>query len=166
MDRGAKQHLFFYFRTMEIILGKGIGKLVLGASLDHMQNHIGKPNRHFEDEDDSNLVILQYNELQVQLTFFKDEGSRLGNISSINKDLSFAGQKIIGMSIDEATEWFEKNGVADEWDREEFQSFTSHFHEQYQLELHEEYGVITHFELGVPFKNDDEYQWPSTLNQV
>ena len=33
-------------------------------------------------------------------------------------------------------------------------------------ELHEEYGVVTHFEIGVPFKNDDEYAWPSVLSKV
>ncbi|MGB1031989.1 MAG: hypothetical protein ACPGWM_05215 [Flavobacteriales bacterium] len=151
---------------MEITLGTGIERLIFGSTLEQVQQHIGKPDRHFEDEDDSNLVILQYNKIQVQLTFFKDEGNKLGNISTIQKDLTFAGEKFIGKPIDAVTEWFEKKGVSDEWDREEFQSFTSHFHEQYQLELHEEYGIVTHFEIGVPFKNDDEYAWPSVLSKI
>lgn len=146
---------------MEITLGKGIDKLVFGAGLEQVQQLIGKPDRHFDDEDDDNVVILQYNKLQVQLTFYKDEGNKLGNISSINNELKMKGETFIGKPLELVVALFEKNGVKDEWDREEFQSFTSHFHDQFQLELHEEFGIVTHFEIGVPFMNDDEYQWPT-----
>jgi hypothetical protein len=42
---------------------------------------------------------------------------------------------------------------------EDYNSFVTYISEEYWLVLNVEYDEVTDIELGVPFKNDDEYDW-------
>jgi len=49
----------------------------------------------------------------------------------------------------------------DEWELEEYHSFSTHFNDKYWLTLHSEFESVTNLELGVPFENDEDYKWPN-----
>lgn len=49
---------------------------------------------------------------------------------------------------------------SESWEKEEYDSFNIYFLESDWLTLNVEYERVTDIELGVPFKNEDEYDWP------
>lgn len=144
---------------MEIQLGKGIGKLKFGMSQSDVESILGKPDRiQMEAENDNNL-IADYNEIKIRVTYYKDEDNKFSFIRSKNKNLTYNGFPIIDVNLNKLkNEIFNQN--IDNWEIEEYGSFTSHFNEEFWLTLDEEYGVVVGLELGVPFKEDGNYDWP------
>ena len=145
---------------MELKLKIGIGELKFGMSQSECIQILGQPNRTILDEDDENELILQFNLYKTRLTFYKNENGKLGYIRTANPDLRFKGKLIINESISVL-----KNNVflkeCYDFEREDLESFYTHFNEENWLTLHEEYGEVTDIELGVPFKkNNEDYNWP------
>ena len=69
-----------------------------------------------------------------------------------------------GLVGSESSVFFAKKGfenVIKEWEIEDYHSFTAHFNEKLWLTLHSEFEQVTQLELGVPFKNENEYNWPT-----
>ena len=48
-----------------------------------------------------------------------------------------------------------------EWDKNEFDFLISYFNEKFWLNLNCEYGNVIDVEMGVPFKDEEEYNWPN-----
>ncbi len=112
------------------------------------------------DEYDENEQKLEWNKLKLRLTFQIDENDRLTYIVSKNPKLNYGGQKLIGIDTE-----IVKNKIfaelATEWEVETYESFQTYFYEPYWLTLRSEFGEISEIEMGVPFKNENEYDWPN-----
>ena len=65
---------------------------------------------------------------------------------------------MIGQSVNAVMQLFEQVDD-DEWDVESHQFFDSYFCERLWLVLNVEYGEVTDVEIGVPFKNEEQYDW-------
>ena len=46
------------------------------------------------------------------------------------------------------------------WEIGDYELFQTHFNEPNWLTLHSEFGEIHEIEMGVPFKNENEYDFP------
>ncbi|MEQ9089799.1 MAG: hypothetical protein RIE52_01845 [Balneola sp.] len=144
---------------MEVKLGVGIGELRFGIELSEAEDLLGSFDEHKIDGDDNNRLVYVFNEKKIRLTFYKSEKNRLGYIETSNPSVSFKGIQILEKNI----EFIKKEVLGEhikDWIIDEYFSFKSHFNDEFYFSLHEEYRKVTNIELGVPFKDDEEYNWP------
>jgi hypothetical protein len=144
---------------MKINLKKGIDNLEFGLTRPEVEEIIGRPVREITNPEDDNELIWEYADQKLRLTFYQKEDNRLGYIRSSNSSLTIFDMDLIDCKIEEV-----KNRIdprTESWEKEEYFSFTTYFHESNWLTLNVEYDRITDIELGVPFKNEDEYDWPT-----
>jgi hypothetical protein len=145
---------------MEIKPKIGIDKLKFGMFRKDVLGILGNPDRIMTDEYDENEQKLEWNKLKLRLTFQLDENDRLTYFVSKNPNLNYNGQKLIGIDTEMV-----KNKIfselATEWEIEDYELFQTHFYEPFWLTLHSEFGEISEIEMGVPFKNENEYDWPN-----
>lgn len=138
----------------------GIGNLVFGTSKNEIIKILGKPNEIIIDPDDAELKMLVYNELEIKLTFRESRKNRLQYIRTSNSKLTYNGYKIINSEIE-----FVKNNIfgklISKWEIENYEFFKVYFDEKYWISLEVDYGKVTNFEIGVPFNNENEYEWPN-----
>ena len=142
---------------MELKPRIGIDRLKFGMSQAEIQGIIGEPDKSFINQDDSNQIIWEYNRNRIRLTFYADEKNRFGYFRCRSNDLTFQGKKLIDMDINQAMNGL---GNTDKFQVEEYGFFRTYFDESDWLTLNEEYGLVSEVEMGVPFKNDDDYDWP------
>jgi len=143
---------------MELKLKIGIENLKFGMTQDEVIEILGKPDRNFEDDDDDNQIISEWYEKKLRLTFYKSDNNKMGYLRTINENLFFKQEKIIGKKIDLVKDYF-KNDITS-WENTDYLSFINYFNEKYWLSLHVEFGVIVRLEMGVPFNENNEYDWP------
>ncbi len=146
---------------MNINLKTGIEKLKFGLTESQIEKLLGKPDRIIIDQDDDNQIIYQYNFLKALITFYKEEGGKLGYIRSSNPELKFDDKYIIDKDINDVKNEVFKISDSD-WEIEDYDFFETHFFETQTmyLTLNSKYGKVVSIELGVPFKNENEYNWP------
>jgi hypothetical protein len=141
---------------MEAKLKFGLDKLLFGMKQDNVEALYGKADFKYFDEDEN--IILAYNSLQSRLTFYADEDFRLGYITSVSKDLSFFGAKIIGKSKDEVISVFKSNKI-EKWETEILDGVEMLFNEDNWVFLHFDYNQLIKVEIGAVFNSQDEFDW-------
>jgi hypothetical protein len=138
---------------MKINLKNGIDLLLFGMKQADVKAIYGNPDKEFKDDDKN--VIYVYNEQKWRLTFYEDEGFRLGYIISSNPELTVLDRKVIGREIEEVkTELSFKS-----WEQENFDLAENHFNESNWLILQSEFGVIAKVEIGAIINDKDEFDW-------
>jgi hypothetical protein len=131
----------------------GIDKLLFGMKQKDVEAHYGKPNKQFNDEDAN--IIYVYNTEKMRLTFYEDEGFRLGYIISSNPELTLLEKKVIGNNVEEV----KQDLPFKTWEQEDFDSTENHFNESNWLTLQSEYGIIIRVEIGANINDKDEFDW-------
>lgn len=145
---------------MEVKIGIGIGKLIFGMLKPEVEKLIGKKDKESVDEDDDEVeVIWQFNSLKSRLSFYANEQGRLGYIRCSSTELVYKDHKIIGEKVETVLNLFKKQPDTF-WEIEDCDSFIVHSSDSHWLSIHSEYEIVTQLEIGVPFLNDDEYNWP------
>ena len=138
---------------MKINPKNGIDRLLFGMKENDVVALYGTPDKQFED-DDANRIFLYYKE-QLRLTFYEDEGFRLGYLITSNPDSVVLDKKIIGRNVEEVKKElpFKTREV------EEFDSTENHFNESNWLIFQSEYGIVIRVEIGAIISDDDEVEW-------
>ena len=144
---------------MEVKPGIGIGLVKFGMDKEEVEFLFGEPSEKEIDQEDENKEIWIFNDEKMRLSFYPDEDYKLGYIETSNPELEFNGKKLLGLKIEEAKHEFVNRRI-ESWEQDKYSSFSVEFNEDYYLSLHQSYGELTEIHMGVPFKNDDEYQWP------
>ena len=142
---------------MEIKPKYGIADFTFGMKAEEVIKKLGKPDKIYKDEDDENQLLYQYNKSKIRLTFYQEHEGKLGYIRCANPALTYQGKPVIQVPIDKVKEGFGK--LIKDWEVEDYNSFVTYISEEYWLVLNVEYDEVTDIELGVPFKNDEEYDW-------
>ncbi|MEM0543183.1 hypothetical protein WFZ85_11200 [Flavobacterium sp. j3] len=138
---------------MKINPKNGIDKLLFGMKQNHVEAIYGKPNKQFND-DDGNCIYLYFAE-KLRLTFYEDEGFRLGYIITSNPEATLLDKKVVGINVEEL-----KNELPfKSWEQEDFDSTVNHFNESNWLILQSEFGVVIRVEIGAIIKDNDEFDW-------
>ena len=91
----------------------------------------------------------------MRLTFYEDEGFRLGYIISSNPELTLLDKKVIGNNV----EGVKQDLPFKTWEQEDFDSTENHFNESNWLTLQSEYGIIIRVEIGANINDKDEFDW-------
>jgi len=144
---------------MELKLETGIGDIKFGMKKSEVEQILGLPDRVRIEEDDDDKLMLDYNALNLRLSFYPKEEDKLGYIECSNKKLTFKGKRFIDTSIDLVKKEMFGEIISD-WEINEYRSFTAHFNEKYWFTLQSDYEKVIEIELGVPFENGETYKWP------
>jgi hypothetical protein len=142
---------------MKIHLSKGFDDICFGMTRSEVKEIIGSPNHEFLNPDNNIELFWEYTEKKLTLTFYLNEFGRLGYIRSSNTNLSISECKIIDTHIEVVQNQIDAN--PNSWEINKYFSFTAYFHEGHWLCLNVKYDKIIDIELGVPLKNDNEYDW-------
>ena len=140
---------------MKINLKNGIDKLLFGMLQKDVIAVYGKPTKSYKDEDDN--VILLYNDQKFRLTFYIEEGLKLGYIVSSNEDLILEDKKIIGKTMEAVKKDLAPKGLKT-WEEESFDTFENYFNEDYWMIVQTEFGYAVKVELGAIISKD-EFEW-------
>jgi hypothetical protein len=143
---------------MEITLKKGIGDFTFGMKEEDVKAKLGKPDKIYQDEEDENELIYQYNKSKLKFTFYQEHEGKLGYIRCSNPALTHQGKSILHVPVEKVIKEIFGTRIKD-WQEEDYNSFATYISEEYWLVLNAEYDEVTDVELGVPFKNDDEFDW-------
>ncbi len=138
---------------MKINPKNGMDRLLFGMKENDVIALYGTPDKQFEDED-SNRILLYYKE-QLRLTFYQDEGFRLGYLITSNPDSVVLEKKVIGRKVEEVKQELPIKA----WEVEEFDSTENHFNESNWLIFQSEYGVVIRVEIGAIINDNDEFEW-------
>src|SRR6478736_795112 len=115
---------------MEIRPKKGIGDFTFGMKAEEVVAKLGKPDKVYQDEDDENQLLYQYNKSKLRLTFFQDHEGKLGYIRCSSPTLTFQGKSIINGAIEKVKkEVFGKD--IEEWEEEDYDFFVTYVNEEY-----------------------------------
>lgn len=144
--------------AMELLPTVGLNNLLFGMTAKEVALQLGAPSKVFNEEDEPEHLVHQYDTLKLRLTYYGEEGGRLGYIHCAAQNLQVNGKPIIGQPVDVVKDQFQQTSPTD-WEVEAYTFFDTHFSEGHWLILNVEYGVVTDVEIGVPFKNDEEYDW-------
>jgi hypothetical protein len=68
-------------------------------------------------------------------------------------------QKVIGKPLKKVLGIFKKV-TDDDWVLEEYDFWNQYFNEKFWLILSFNYDTLSEIEMGVPFKDDEQYNWP------
>ncbi len=134
----------------------GLDQLLFGMLQKDVINILGTPDKEFED-DDANKILL-FNDKKMRLTFYEDEGFKLGYIISSNEELTFLDKIIINSDVLEFKNHLIEKGIK-QWETEDFDSTENHFNESNWLTLQSEFGKIIRVEIGAVFNENDEMQF-------
>lgn len=140
---------------MKINLKNGIDKLLFGMLQKDVVAIYGKPTKSYKDEEEN--VILLYNDQKFRLTFYVEEGLKLGYIVSSNENLVLENVKFIGKTMDTIKNDLTPKGLKT-WDEESFDTYENYFNEDYWMIVQTEFGFAVKVELGAIIKND-EFEW-------
>jgi hypothetical protein len=138
---------------MKINPKNGMDRLLFGMKENDVIALYGTPDKQFEDED-SNRILLYYKE-QLRLTFYQDEGFRLGYLITSNPDSVVLEKKVIGRKVEEVKQELPFKA----WEVEEFDSTENHFNESNWLIFQSEYGIVIRVEIGAIINDNDEFEW-------
>lgn len=134
----------------------GIDKLIFGMLLKDVEALYGKPDKSYKDEEDN--TIFQYNKQKMRLTFYREEGNKLGYIVASSPELALFDKKVIGRPIGALQKEVEAKGLT-KWEREEFDTLENFFNEPNWLILQTEFDDVVKIELGAIINNKDEFEW-------
>ncbi|HAH53875.1 MAG TPA: hypothetical protein DCM02_00955 [Flavobacterium sp.] len=141
---------------MQINLKNGIDKLLFGMKQNDVIALYGKPDRNYKDED--NNLILVYNAQKMRLTFYQDEGLKLGYIVASDPNLQLFGNSIIGKPITEAKNELATKGIT-KFTQEDFDTFENYFNEDNWFILQTEFDEVVKFEIGAIINDKDEFDF-------
>mgnify|MGYP006319075681 FL=1 len=141
---------------MKINLKSGIDKLLFGMKQNDVTAVFGKPDKNYKDEDEN--LILVYNKLKMRLTFYVEEGLKLGYIVASGTDLELNGNTIIDKKITEVKSELAKKGIT-KFTQESFDTFENYFNEDNWFILQTEFDEVVKFEIGAIINNKDEFDW-------
>ena len=142
---------------MELRPTYGIGDFTFGMKAADVIAKLGKPDKMYEDEEDENELIYQYNKSKIKFTFYQDQDGKLGYITCSNPKLTYQGKPVIQAPVEVVIK--EVFGNIRDWQEEDYNSFTTYISEKQWLVINAEYDEVTDVELGVSVKNDEEYDW-------
>ncbi len=127
-------------------------------SRESAERIMGPSNRDILDTDDENQLICEYSDAKITLSYYKNEDGKLGYIRSSNSELLINDLNVIDKDVNEVLTHVDSNLYS--WEEEEYELFKTYFHQDYWLTLNVEYNRVISIELGVPFRDDNHFDWP------
>ena len=141
---------------MEIKLKYGIDNLLFGMKEQDVIKVLGKPDTQYKDEEEN--VVFMYNSRKLQLIFYKEEGFKLGYITTTEASVKLFGTALIGKNWSDIFPILEKNKLKS-FETDTIEGMMSYFNEDNWIFFHVDYNEIVKVEVGAVFSDKDEFDW-------
>ncbi|MDQ3290438.1 MAG: hypothetical protein M3Q05_04015 [Bacteroidota bacterium] len=146
----------------EIELGKGIGNIYFGFTMDQVKDIMGEPEEIEESDEDDEFEHKAFNYWEKGYSFFfdREDDYRLSCIQTENEDVRLFNTNVFPKSTKELKELLQQKGLTDyETEKLETGEIRWSF-EQEMLDLYFENDKLIAINFGVFINDDLEVQWP------
>ncbi len=101
--------------SYEIIPKKGFGELKFGMDMEKVVSALGEPEDvdNFEGDEELNAVLLHYQDKGFSVFFEGVTRQVVAGIETDYSDATLFGEKVIGMTEDQAIALMTRNGIPD-----------------------------------------------------
>lgn len=150
----------------EIVLGKGIGNIYFGYSMDQVKDIMGEPEEIEESDEDDEFEHKAFNYWERGYSFFfdREDDYRLSCIQTENDEVKLFNTNLFGSSPQEVKALLQQQGVVDyETEKLETGEIRWSF-EKEMLDLYFENDKLIAINFGVFINDDLEVQWPPEGN--
>lgn len=142
--------------NMDINPKNGVGQLLFGMKLPDVAALYGNPDKTYKDDEDNNIAL--FDSQKLRLTFYAEEGFRLGYIIASDASVRLFGAIVIGRTFAEVRQELVAKGFA-KWTQEGYDTYENWFNEDNWLILQTEFGEVVKVELGAIINDKDEFDW-------
>ena len=156
-------------KLKEIVAGEGLGVLKFGTSTIQVEKLLGEPDEvetySFESEEGELSETWHYDSMELSLSFHEEEDWRLVSIALSSPEVTFKGEKLIGLNREKLIEKLQKMDLGN-LEYEDWSSAESPNHKLISAEEHEvnfwlDNDELTEIQLGPIFDDEDNIMWPA-----
>ncbi|GHA64627.1 hypothetical protein [Pontibacter akesuensis] len=146
----------------EIRLGKGLGKIKFGLTMEEVEQLIGEPEEveESDEEDEFEHQAWNYWEEGYSLYFDKEDDYRLSCIETANREVQIWGERVFEMSRDQVMQLFADNDITDPEEEEAETGETRISFEREMIDLYFDEDQLIAINFGVFINDDLEVVWP------
>ena len=146
----------------DIRLGKGLGKIKFGLTMEEVEELLGEPEEveESDEEDEFEHEAWNYWEDGYSLYFDKEDNYRLSCIETANRDVQLWGERIFEMSKDQIIQLFSDNDIKNPEEEEAETGETRVSYEKEMIDLYFDEDQLIAVNFGVFISDNLEVIWP------
>lgn len=146
----------------EIRLGKGLGKIKFGLTMEEVEELLGEPEEieESDEEDEFEHQAWNYWEEGYSLYFDKEDDYKLSCIETANRDVKLWEERIFEMSQEQLKRLFADHGYEDLEEEEMETGETRISYEKEMIDLYFDEDQLIAVNFGVFINDNLEVVWP------
>ncbi|AKD02817.1 hypothetical protein POKO110462_00875 [Pontibacter korlensis] len=146
----------------DIRLGKGLGKIKFGLTMDEVEELIGEPEEveESDEEDEFEHQAWNYWEEGYSLYFDKEDDYRLSCIETANREVQIFGERVFEMSREQILQLFADHDISNPEEEEAETGETRISFEKEMIDLYFDEDQLIAVNFGVFINDDLEVVWP------
>lgn len=146
----------------DIRLGKGLGKIKFGLTMEEVEELIGEPEEieESDEEDEFEHEAWNYWEDGYSLYFDKEDDYKLSCIETANREVQLWGERIFEMSKDQIIRLFADNNITNPEEEEAETGETRLSFEKEMIDLYFDEDQLIAVNFGVFINDNLEVMWP------
>ncbi|TPE45557.1 hypothetical protein [Pontibacter mangrovi] len=146
----------------DIRLGKGLGKIKFGLTMDEVEELIGEPEEveESDEEDEFEHQAWNYWEEGYSLYFDKEDDYRLSCIETANREVQIFGERVFEMSREQILQLFADHNITNPEEEEAETGETRISFEKEMIDLYFDEDQLIAVNFGVFINDDLEVVWP------
>ncbi len=146
----------------DIRLGKGLGKIKFGLTMEEVEKLIGEPEEIEESDEDDEFEHEAWNywEDGYSLYFDKEDDYKLSCIETANREVQLWGERIFEMSKDQVVRLFADNDITNPEEEETETGEIRLSYEKEMIDLYFDEDQLIAVNFGVFINDNLEVLWP------
>ncbi|RDV14387.1 hypothetical protein DXT99_14790 [Pontibacter diazotrophicus] len=146
----------------DIRLGKGLGKIKFGLTMEEVEELIGEPEEveESDEEDEFEHQAWNYWEEGYSLYFDKEDDYRLSCIETANREVQIWGERVFEMSKEQVMQLFADNDITGPEEEEAETGETRISFEKEMIDLYFDEDQLIAINFGVFINDNLEVVWP------
>jgi hypothetical protein len=146
----------------DIRLGKGLGKIKFGLTMEEVEELLGEPEEveESDEEDEFEHQAWNYWEEGYSLYFDKEDDYRLSCIETANRDVQIFGERVFEMSRQQVLQLFTDHEITNPEEEEAETGETRISFEKEMIDLYFDEDQLIAVNFGVFINDDLEVVWP------
>ena len=146
----------------DIRLGKGLGKIKFGLTMEEVEELIGEPEEVEESDEDDEFEHQAWNywEEGYSLYFDKEDDYRLSCIETANREVQIWGDRVFEMSKEQILQLFADNDITGPEEEETETGETRVSFEREMIDMYFDDDQLIDINFGVFINDNLEVLWP------
>ena len=146
----------------DIRLGKGLGKIKFGLTMEEVEELIGEPEEVEESDEDDEFEHQAWNywEEGYSLYFDKEDDYRLSCIETANREVQIWGDRVFEMSKAQILQLFADNDITGPEEEETETGETRVSFEREMIDMYFDDDQLIAINFGVFINDNLEVLWP------